>query len=192
VEIALDIFKEDDPFENVIDVGTGSGCIIIFLAKILRKKKDIKFFATDKSLKALEVAEKNSVLHKVNEKVSFLKDNLIEDLDIKGDSLIIANLPYIPKKMYRNLEKSVLEYEPREALEGGKNGLKYYEELLEQIKDKFLEEYKTDLLIEIEPSTLEDLKEIIKKYYHKATIKTFKDFRNQDRFVLIHLPKGNI
>jgi release factor glutamine methyltransferase len=192
VDIALNILKENGPFENVIDVGTGSGCIIIFLAKILRKKKDIKFFATDKSLKALEVAEKNSVLHKVNEKVSFLKDNLIEELGIKGDSLIIANLPYIPKKMYRNLEKSVLEYEPREALEGGKNGLKYYEELLEQIKDKFLEEYKTDLLIEIEPSTLEDLKEIIKKYYHKATIKTFKDFRNQDRFVLIHLPKGNI
>jgi methylase of polypeptide subunit release factors len=77
-------------------------------------------------------------------------------------------------------------------LEGGKNGLKYYEELLEQIKDKFLEEYKTDLLIEIEPSTLQKLNRIIEKYYPKATIKIFKDFRNQDRFVLIHLPKGNV
>jgi release factor glutamine methyltransferase len=187
IDIATNILKENNSYEYIVDVGTGSGCIIIFLAKILCKRNNIKFLATDINLKTLRVAKKNSVLHKVNEKISFSKSNLIKDVEIKGPSFIVANLPYVPTEMYKGLDKNVIDFEPRSALDGGKDGLKYYRELLEQIEEKSLRRYKTTLLIEIEPSTLNGLKELVKRYDDKSHIKVFKDFRDQKRFVLIHL-----
>ncbi len=185
VDIALKILRNNNDYKYVLDVGTGSGCIIIFLAKNLCKKNNIKFIATDIDSKTLRVAKKNGVLHKVNEKVSFLKTNLIKKIKIDGPSLIIANLPYIPADMYKGLDKSVINFEPKKALVGGKNGLKYYKALLEQIERKKLE--KTTLLIEIEPSTIDNLRAFIKRYNKDSNLKVFKDLRGKDRFVLIHL-----
>jgi release factor glutamine methyltransferase len=188
VDIALSILQEDSSYKYVLDVGTGSGCIIIFLAKILCKKKNIKFIAVDTNPKSLRVANKNSVLHKVNEKISFLRSNLLKEVEINGPLLIIANLPYVPSHMYKRLDRSVLEFEPRDAIHGGKDGLKYYHKLLKQIQKKNVGNHKTTLLIEIEPSTLKTLKKLLKKYdIHNSDIKVFKDFRGKDRFVLIHL-----
>lgn len=186
VDIAQNILKDNDNYKYVLDVGTGSGCITIFLAKNLCKKKNLKFLATDIDSKSLEVAKKNSVLHKVNEKVSFLKTNLIKDVKIDGTSFIIANLPYIPTDMYKRLDKSVINFEPKKALVGGEDGLKYYKKLLGQIKDKGLEKYRSTLLIEIEPSTLDNLKAFLKRYNKDQRLKVFKDLTGKNRFVLIH------
>ncbi len=185
-DIALNLLRKNNDFEYVLDIGTGSGCIIIFLAKNLCKKNNIKFIATDIDSKTLRVAKKNSVLHKVNEKVSFLRTNLIKNVEIDRASFIVANLPYIPTNIYKGLEKSVVNFEPKKALIAGKDGLKYYKELLEQIKKKNLE--KITLLIEIEPSTLEDLEVFVKRYNKGSVLKVFKDLKGKDRFVLIQLP----
>lgn len=187
-DIARSILEENDSYEYVLDVGTGSGCIIIFLAKILCKKKDIKFLAIDTNPKSLEVAKKNGVLHKVNEKVSFLKSNLLKRVEITGPSLIIANLPYVPSDMYKRLDKSVLKFEPKNAISGGKDGLKYYRRLLKQIRKKNTGKHKITLLMEIEPSTLHPLKRLLRKHkIPNSNIKILKDFRGKERFVLVHL-----
>ena len=181
VDIAISFLEENPDYKDVIDVGTGSGCIIISLAKILKDKKGINFYGIDIDNEALGVARKNAVLHKVNEKVVFLKGNLLKHIVLQDGTLIIANLPYIPKKIYKNLDKSVLNFEPKRALLGGKDGLKYYKKLISQIKKA----HKNDisLLIEIEPSTLENLRMVLDNY----EVYVIKDYRGLNRFVLVNL-----
>lgn len=183
-QIAMQYIEAKDDIRYVLDVGTGCGCIIIFLAKNLCKKKNLTFLATDINLDTLEVAKKNSVLHKVNKKVSFSKRNLLKDIDINGPFFITANLPYIPTDMYLSLDRSVVDFEPKGALDGGKDGLKYYKRLLKQIEENDWILHKGTLLIEIEPSTLESLKGLLQN--KNLSFDVIKDFRDQNRFVLIH------
>jgi release factor glutamine methyltransferase len=86
--------------------------------------------------------------------------------------------------MYEKLDKSVKDYEPQNAIDGGKDGLKYYKELLEQIERKKLLKYKCTLLIEIEPSTIENVRRL---FSESKSIEVYKDFRDKERFCLIHL-----
>lgn len=190
VDIALNLLKQNNHIKFVLDVGTGSGCIIIFLAKKLCKKKNITFLGTDTNSKALKIAKKNSVLHKVNERVSFLKTNLTKEVQIDGPFLMIANLPYIPTDMYLRLDSSVVDFEPQGALDGGKDGLKYYRELFVQMSEGCIKDsvsrQKGFLLMEIEPCTLKDLR-VLLNVYNLNNFEVIKDFRNKSRFVLVHL-----
>ena len=133
---------------------------------------------------ALEVARKNSALHKVNEKVSLIKQNLLSGTKIEEDTLIIANLPYVPKYLYNSLDKSVKDYEPKRAIVGGTDGLKYYKKLLKQVSNKNHLGRKVTLLIEIEPSTIGNLVNLLEN----KDFKIIKDFRGRERFLLISLP----
>jgi release factor glutamine methyltransferase len=191
VLLAKDFLHKNSSYTQIIDVGTGSGCIIIFLAKIFCRRNKYRFIGIDKSKKALEITKKNSVLHNVNEKVLFVQDNLISKILLDSNTLIVANLPYIPTRLYKELDSSVRDFEPREALDGGKDGLKYYRELLEQIKVKFEERidnngntFEVTLLIEIDHRTLKDIKRLLSGKEYTV----IKDFRGLERFVLIHLP----
>ena len=113
--------------------------------------------------------------------MSFIKGNLLKHIELQDGTLIIANLPYIPKEIYKKLDRSVVNFEPKRALLGGKDGLKYYKKLISQIEKA----HKGDisLLIEIEPSTLENLRGILNNYETDI----IKDFRDYNRFVLIQL-----
>ena len=103
---------------KILDVGTGSGNIIISIAK--NRKGD--FYASDIAAESLKIARKNAAKHKV--KIKFYKSDLFKNLpQIKFD-LIIANLPYL----WNNYPK----FEPRTALDGGKNGLKIIENFFKQ------------------------------------------------------------
>ncbi|MFA7628423.1 MAG: peptide chain release factor N(5)-glutamine methyltransferase [Candidatus Dojkabacteria bacterium] len=181
VDVTISFLEGNDNYKNVIDVGTGSGCIIVSLAKVLKDKKGINFTGIDIDKGALKVAEENSLLHKVNEKVSFLKGNLLKGIEIKDGTLIIANLPYIPKKIYKQLDRSVVNFEPKRALLGGRDGLKYYRKLTSQAKKA--QKKSVSLLMEIEPSTLENLQRVLDDY----EIHVIKDYRDLDRFVLVNL-----
>jgi release factor glutamine methyltransferase len=181
VDVAISFLEENDNYKNVIDVGTGSGCIIVSLAKALKDKKGINFTGIDIDKGALKVAEENALLHKVNEKVSFLKGNLLKEIELKDGTLIIANLPYIPKKIYKQLDRSVVNFEPKRALLGGKDGLKYYRKLISQIRKAHKKDIS--LLMEIEPSTLGNLQRVLDNY----EIRVIKDYRDLDRFVLVNL-----
>lgn len=184
-ELMIDIAKQEllkspTPYTDIIDIGTGSGCIIISLQKELQEKSErgnkYSFHATDISQEALDIARENETNILKQSIIEFTQTDLIEDLKFKRDSfcMILANLPYIPTQQYLDLDKSVVDFEPRNALDGGENGIEYYEKLLAQIEEKSI---KGCAIFEIEPSTLE----LFKPLYPKV----IKDQYGKDRFILI-------
>lgn len=120
---------------NILDVGTGSGCIPIALAKNISQ---VKIYASDISKNAINVAKINAKSHKVLSKIKFYQGNLLEPLsqNIKFD-FIIANLPYISEEQYKNLVENKdlcsLRYEPKSALIAKNHGMDLYIKLLKQI-----------------------------------------------------------
>ena len=169
VEKAIDYvrtYERTSQNNNVIfiDIGTGSGNIIISLAKTLDEPsttlnsrqnewQDNKnsFFAIDNSKKALRVARTNAKFHDVEDSIVFLNGRflnpLIENLELlakKTPSLerltehskiiILANLPYLSKDIYESSPDSVRKHEPKDALFSGQDGLDHYRKLLNQIK----------------------------------------------------------
>jgi len=179
VDIAISLIKENS-YSKVFDIGTGTGCIIISLAKEIDNRENrISFVATDISTPALDIAKQNASNLKVKN-INFKSENLINKFWLSNESLIIANLPYIPSKMYQELQPSVKDYEPKIALEGGRDGLSYYKKLFSIIEKS---EKEVDLLIEIEPTTLSAFKKILE---NKQIKKIYKDYRGKKRFLLIH------
>lgn len=142
----------------VIDVGTGSGCIIISVAKnfLTSKKKSssISFFGVDTSLRALQIAQKNALRHEVTSSISFLQSDLLKKLVKKisdyDEIVILANLPYLSETIYQKSDPTVREYEPKTALVSGKEGLDHYRELLAELK-AIAPTKKVNFLLEISP-----------------------------------------
>jgi len=175
----------------LIDIGTGSGCIPISIAKIV-KNKNIKIYASDISQRALTIAKKNAKLNKVDKKITFIKGNLlkpftklISNSTKHGSPIIItANLPYLPKSVYKNSLPNVKSYEPKKALIAGRDGLKYYRKLFKQ---KLLENKNNNfyILCEIDPSQKKSIKELAAKYFPLAKIKIKKDLAGLARLAII-------
>jgi release factor glutamine methyltransferase len=133
VTIALEEIKELGKVKKqIIDVGTGSGCIAIALKKALGQE----IIAIDTSLEAIKVARKNSRENSC-EDLQFHNSDF-ENLEISNTlvTIIVANLPYIPSEDINFLENSVKNYEPIEALDGGHDGAKHYCKLLNDIQKK--------------------------------------------------------
>lgn len=127
---------------NILDLGTGSGNIAISLAKYL---PEARIVATDISPKALEIAQKNALLNKLTERITFLEGDLFQVFLSPYPRLpnpclfdiIVSNPPYIAESDSVNLEKELF-YEPEEALFAQNDGLEYYEKIVPQAK-KFLQ-----------------------------------------------------
>lgn len=113
---------------KIADIGTGSGCIAITLAKHLL---NAKIHAVDIDENALAVAKKNAKLHSVDSKITFLKGDLLSPLPEPVD-IVVANLPYIKTNDLKTLKREISEWEPRVALDGGKDGMELYQKLFDQ------------------------------------------------------------
>jgi len=115
----------------VADIGTGSGCLAVALAKELPQAQ---IYATDLSSEALVTAEENAKAHGVSRRIRFLAGDLYEPLKRQGLAgqidLIVSNPPYIPRASLAQLQPEVRDYEPRMALDGGLDGLSVYRRLL--------------------------------------------------------------
>lgn len=119
---------------NIIDVGTGSGSIIISLAMEIKNNSGLNLYGTDISKPALKVATKNRDNHMVD--VKFFQGNLLEPilhkLNVKN-VIILANLPYVPSDHTIN---EAARHEPDIAIFGGEDGLDLYREMFAQINFK--------------------------------------------------------
>ena len=158
---------------SVLDLCTGSGCIAISL----KKHGFEKVFALDISDKALEVAKHNAYIH--NADITFIKSDLYKELpnDIRFD-LIVSNPPYIRTGEIEKLDDEVKDFEPKLALDGGKDGLDFYKKILNLSKD-FINK-NGSLYFEIGYDQVKDVVDLAKKegYYN---IKIIKDLSGKDR-----------
>jgi release factor glutamine methyltransferase len=189
---------------TLIDVGTGSGCIPISIIKTFNptlpsptrggKGRGFAVYAIDISKSALAVATKNAKRHGI--KIKFLLGNLLEPFiktynlkPITHNLVITANLPYLTPEQVKS-ELSI-QHEPKLALVAGNDGLKYYRELLKQIKSLLYKHYNfTNFItfIEIDPSQTTSIKLLIKKIIPSANIIIHKDLSGKNRVVEIVFP----
>ena len=161
---------------NILDIGTGSGNIIISLAKKLGTKHN--YFASDISPKAIAVAKKNAKRQKV--KIKFVDGNLLEPWGKQHFDLIVANLPYLAK-----LVDPSTKFEPRGALVAAKKGLKLYEELFKQIYN--LQPKSYNLFLEIGHDQAPAIKKLAKKFWPVSKTKIYKDLFGRQRYAVITL-----
>ena len=122
IDLILSHINNKNNYFNILDIGTGSGCILISLLKELMKAKGI---GVDKSSKAIAIANKNSISQQVNNRVVFKNLNLEEIKFDKKFDLIVSNPPYLPDVSLKNLNLDIKLYEPKIALQGGVQGLDF-------------------------------------------------------------------
>ena len=134
VERALQLAgKYENP--KILDLCTGSGCIAISMYHFLKQeKKKISVDAVDLSEKALEVAKKNAFSNRAY--IEFYQGDLFEPLTTeKKYDMIISNPPYIPSRVIDGLMPEVRDHEPRTALDGDEDGLKFYRLISRQARE---------------------------------------------------------
>ena len=112
--------------KKILDVGTGSGCIII---SILKERQNCKATAIDISKKALKIAITNAKMHHLKNKISFINIDVDKFIHNKYD-LIVSNPPYINKISLQRLDNDVKNFEPKIALEGGTDGFREIKKLI--------------------------------------------------------------
>ncbi len=117
---------------KLLDMCTGSGCIGISLALLAKGKGiDIQVTAADISDKALKVAERNAAILKCDN-ISFIESDLFSNIQDADFDIIVSNPPYIESDVIAGLDEEVKLHEPVLALDGGKQGLSFYEKIIPQ------------------------------------------------------------
>lgn len=159
---------------ELLDLGTGSGCIAITIANEI----DAKVTAVDISSKALDVARHNALKYQKN--IIFIESNMFDKVTGRYD-VIISNPPYISKD--EEIMDIVRNNEPDIALYADNNGLYYYEDILSKAH-KYLKQ-RSMIAFEIGYLQGDDIKKIALKYFPDSRIEIFKDMEGKDRFIFI-------
>lgn len=176
VEEAIKYANQIKENVEILDMCTGSGCIGVALAKHV---KNAKVTLVDISTKALEVAKKNAKENEVKEKVNFIQSDMFENIKSKFD-VIVSNPPYIKTKVINELDLQV-QNEPHLALDGGENGLKFYEILINEAP-KYLKE-NGKIFLEIGYDQKKEVEELARNSKLYKEIETVKDLANNDRVI---------
>ncbi|RUM43227.1 MAG: peptide chain release factor N(5)-glutamine methyltransferase [Desulfurobacterium sp.] len=174
VDVVVEYLKGKEG-KTVVDVGTGSGCIIITLCKLLGRTH--RYIGTDISSIALKVADKNRRIHGCKD-VKLVKTDLLKSIE-PPVSVVVSNPPYVPLGD-RKLEESVKKFEPAVALFGGKDGLEVIRRLIPQSYEKL--ETGGLIALEVGEGQAEAVKELLELCGFKG-IKFHKDISGIDRVV---------
>jgi len=160
----------------VVDVGTGTGCIILSLAKELR---DGVFVGLDISPEALSLARENAALTGLGSRVLFAESDGCGEFDPGSVDVLVSNPPYIPSRVVDGLEAHVRDHEPRLALDGGPDGLEVYRALL--LDAVMVLKPGGGVFFEIGDEQGSALRELLEEYgFTDVTI--HRDFAGKDRF----------
>lgn len=134
VEEGLRLIQVYNDTETIAEIGTGCGNIIVSLAKLTRSQ-NIRFWASDISYEALNIARENSVIHKVEHKINFCHGDLFGAFDVyklkEEIDFLVSNPPYVSQKDYDSLPSGIKDHEPRQALLAGETGLELHRRIIE-------------------------------------------------------------
>ncbi len=171
------------PLKNysLLDIGTGSGIIGITLKKM---RPDINVTLSDINRKAIKTAKKNAkrILHRIN-KINFIHSNVFSKIKSKFN-IIVSNPPYIISENIDKLMKDVKNFEPRIALDGGIDGMKFYRKII-TLAGNFLYE-NGYLILELNPKLTAQIKHCLVENNFKI-LKVTKDYNNQERVVVAQI-----
>ena len=162
---------------NILDIGTGSGCIIISLLSELLNSSGV---GIDISNKAILIAKKNKEKNNITNRLRLLKRSFKNIYNCKFD-LIVSNPPYIDKRSLNKLEDDVRKYEPIIALDGGKDGLDVIEKVI--YKAKYLLKINGRLALEIGNKQFRQVSRILKRNNFKIE-NNIKDFEENIRCII--------
>ena len=176
VEEALKVVR---PGMKIMDMCTGSGCVLI---SILKNAHDIEGISYDISKQAINVAKENAKLNEVP--AVFERSDLFEDVVENDFDVIVSNPPYIPTDVIATLMPEVAEFEPREALDGKGDGLYFYSKILEQCKNYM----KPDGYVLFEIGCKQgDSVSTMMRLAGFSEVHVIKDLARNDRVVMGHL-----
>ena len=176
VEEALKVIK---PGMKVMDMCTGSGCVLI---SILKNAHDVEGIGYDISKQAINVAKENAKFNEVP--AVFERSDLFEDVVENDFDMIVSNPPYIPTDVVATLMPEVSQFEPREALDGKGDGLYFYSKILEQCKNYM----KPDGYILFEIGCEQgDAVSTMMRLAGFSEVRVIKDLARNDRVVMGHL-----
>jgi len=169
-------YKKNKSNLNVLDIGVGSGCIIL---SILKEKKDFRGTGIDISKRTLKVCKLNSDNLGVSKRLKLFKSD-VDNFQIGKYDLIVSNPPYIKNIDLKYLDKNVVGFEPRLALNGGLEGLSVIQKVIEK-SSKLIKKNGT-FVLEIAFDQKEKVVKILKKkgFFIKKII---KDLANRDRCI---------
>ncbi len=162
---------------TILDIGTGSGCIILSLLGDLKKSNGI---GIDISKNAILMAKKNAKDHQLFNNVKFLNRSL-ENIFGKKFDLIVSNPPYIERKELKNLTEDIKRFEPRMALDGGNDGLDLIKKVI--YKSKNILKIKGTLALEIGNEQIKKVSKILVDNNFRVR-RVIKDYKNNVRCIL--------
>jgi release factor glutamine methyltransferase len=166
---------------KLLDIGTGSGCLAIAIAKHFKDTSRQYFVnAIDNSPESLKLAQENAEKYNLDNIEFNLVDILIEDISLAKYDCIVSNPPYIPINNYQSLDKQVREYEPKSALTDFSDGLTFYKRFSEIANTM---QSNAMMVLEIEGENTEDIINLFKDFNFNIEIK--KDFAGLDRIMIL-------
>ncbi len=162
------------------EIGVGSGAVVVALA---RELPEFNWVAVDLSAGALEVARKNAQRHGVAERIFFIQGDLLSGFKPgRWFNVIVANLPYVPRAEWEQLSREIRDYEPKEALLGGEDGLDLIRPLFRQAPE-YLQPGGW-LALEVGAGQAEQVLKILDETKAYDTVKIINDYQGVPRVVL--------
>ncbi len=157
--LQLDAMQVPGSSPRIVDVGTGSGCIAVALAKELPAAE---IHAVDISSAALEIARANAARHEVENRIHFAQADLLEDFPPNSLDLVVSNPPYVGESEEDQVQLEVRKFEPRNAVFAGPTGV----EVIERLVPQAARVLKPDgwLVMEISGSIAEKVKHLFKDW----------------------------
>ena len=177
-ENIIKILKSKNPY--VLDIGTGTGCILLSILSEIKKARGV---GIDISKGAIEVAKKNSNNFGLNKRTKFFSKSFDDVHGYKFD-LVVSNPPYIKTCDIKNLSDDVRKFEPKIALDGGKDGLDVIKKII--YKTKTILKKLGWLALEIGHGQHKKVSQILKKQGFKEKL-LVKDYQDNIRCILARL-----
>ena len=179
VEETINI-SENENKKEILDICTGSGAIGVSISYYI---KDSIVTLSDISERTLNIAKKNAIQNKVEDKIKLIKSNMFDKIENKFD-IIVSNPPYIKTDIIKTLDKQV-QKEPAIALDGGNDGLTFYKILINEAPE-YLKK-KGCLCMEIGYDQKNEIIELIKQSNKYKKTYSKKDLSGNDRIVICYI-----